>query len=351
MSGIELSSRFYTNAVAPLLDGVRHAAALLGNGSEVLGYDDDVSPDHDFGPRVQVFLAPDTDQDAVRATLATVSARFEDDPVDSRVELAVPADYFGQVVGVDPAEGMGLADWLLVPTQQLLALTAGAVFHDPDGWLAKRRTALTWYPDDMWRYVLAAGWLRVSQEEAFVGRTGATGDDLGSRVLAARLVRDLMRLAFLVHRRWAPYGKWFGRAFADLPTAPSLSPHLAAALAATGWREREGAVARAASLLAGATNDLGLAEPVDPAVRRFYTRDIHVLGAERLVTALTDTITDPGVCALLDRLGRNPRSGIGVLPGAIDQAVDSVDVLTRPDRCRAMAPVLGLPAVLLPPTV
>jgi len=56
VSGIALSRRFYADAVRPLLGGRRHAAALLGEGSEVLGFDDGVSTDHDFGPRVQVFL-------------------------------------------------------------------------------------------------------------------------------------------------------------------------------------------------------------------------------------------------------------------------------------------------------
>ena len=55
MNGIELSRRYYLSAVAPGLAGVPHAAALLGPGSEVLGYDDGVSPDHDFGERVQIF--------------------------------------------------------------------------------------------------------------------------------------------------------------------------------------------------------------------------------------------------------------------------------------------------------
>jgi hypothetical protein len=99
------------------------------------------------------------------------------------------------------------------------ALTAGAVFHDPAGVLARRRATLRWYPDDVWRYVLAAGWQRIGQEEAFVGRAGAAGDGLGSAVLASRLVRDLIRLAFLIERRWAPYGKWLGRAFGELPAA------------------------------------------------------------------------------------------------------------------------------------
>lgn len=342
MSGIELSQRFYRRAVAPLLGDVPHAAALLGNGSEVLGYDDDVSPDHDFGPRVQIFLAPDADHGPVRAALAAVPSHFEDDPVEPNVELVTPADYFRGALGVDPVSGMTLADWLLAPTQRLASLTAGGVFHDPDGWLGRRRAALAWYPDDVWRYVLAAGWLRVAQEESFVGRTGGTGDDLGSRVLAARLARDLMSLAFLVERRWAPYAKWFGRAFADLPTAATLGPVLSEALSATDWRAREASIATAAGLLAEATNKLGLAEPVDPGVRQFYTRDVRVLGSERLVTALTDAITDLELTALLDHLGRRPRSTIGVLPGAIDQAVDSVEVLTHPSRCRAAAPILGL---------
>jgi hypothetical protein len=33
---------------------------------------------------------------------------------------------------------------------------------------------------------------------------------------------------------------------------------------------------------------------------------------------------------------------VGVLPGTVDQAVDSTDVLANPARCRAAAPLLGL---------
>ena len=48
--GLELSRRFYWEVVRPLLDaeftGLPHAAALIGSGSEVLGYDDAQSTDH-----------------------------------------------------------------------------------------------------------------------------------------------------------------------------------------------------------------------------------------------------------------------------------------------------------------
>src|SRR5580693_4145058 len=61
--GVRLAGEFYADAVRPLLDqecpGLRYAAALLGPGSEVLGFDTERSIDHDWGPRLQVFLGAD----------------------------------------------------------------------------------------------------------------------------------------------------------------------------------------------------------------------------------------------------------------------------------------------------
>jgi hypothetical protein len=352
--GQALAARFYRREVAPLLGGAPHAAALLGDGSEVLGYDDEVSTDHDFGPRLQLFLSPAADPAPVHAALAGLPERFEGYPVvfqdtdryggrpHHQVEVTTVEAFVSGILGTDPVDGMSLADWLLAPTQRLATLTAGVVMHDPDHALTRRRARLSWYPDDVWRYVLAAGWLRVGQEEPFVGRAGGYGDEFGSAIVAARLVRDLVRLTFLVERRWAPYSKWLGRAFADLPLAGAVGPHLRAALAADGWRDREAAVCAAASVLGEATNRLGLAGPVDPFPRQFHERDIRVVGAERFTEALTAAITDAEVRGLLARLGQRGRATVGALPGAIDQAVDSVDVLSHPARCRAAAAVLGV---------
>jgi hypothetical protein len=354
MAGRDVSRRLYTRVVGPLLAGVPHAAALLGDGSEVLGFDDEVSADHDFGPRLQVFLPPGVDPGPVHDALGGLPEEVDGFPVafvygnrfgglpHHQVEVTTAAEFCVERLGVDPAGAMTLADWLLVPAQRLATFVDGAVFADPDGLLAGRLAALRWYPDDVWRYVLAAGWLRVAQEEAFVGRTGSVGDMLGSAVVAARVARDLMRLAFLVERRWAPYSKWLGTAFGRLALAGAVGPHLRTALAAGDWREREAALCAASSTLVDATNQLGLAAEVDPSPRRFHTRDIVVLDAERLTEALVAAVVDPDVRALVDRLGRRWDGRVGRLPGTVDQAVDSVDVLTDPRRCRAAAPILGL---------
>lgn len=357
MTGRELSRRFYEEQVhpriEPALGGIPHAAAMIGDGSDGLGFDDDVSPDHDFGPRVQIVVPSDIDAAPVLAALATLPTRYDGLPVyftsvstfngwaEGAAEITTAAALFRARLGFDPADGVTLTDWLTTPTQLLATVTAGPVFHDPADLLTGRRAAVRWYPDDVWRYVLAAGWLRVDQEQPFVGRTGGSGDDLGSAIVTARLVRDLVKLAFLVERRWAPYSKWLGHAFAELPVAARLSPILSAALSAANWRERERRLCDAAAVLIEATNTLGLADPVDSTPGRFFDRDIQVAPADGLVFALTAAVTDVAIRQLIDRLGgrsdRTPR-----LPGTIDQAVDSVDVLTNPRLRQAAGPTLGL---------
>ncbi|MGW1995316.1 DUF4037 domain-containing protein [Embleya sp. NPDC001921] len=348
--GLELSLRFYLEAVRPLLDeaapGIAHSAARLGSGSEVLGFDTDRSADHEWGPRLQIHLHPrDVARHGARIT-ALLSQRLPktflgypthfaatgdadirvmqatDGPVHHRVEVTDPGAWFTAQLGFDPRTDVTPADWLATPTQLLAEVTAGAVFHDGLGQLAPARANLAWYPHDLWLHLLACQWQRISQEEAFVGRCGEVGDELGSAVVAARLVRDLMRLCLLMERRYPPYGKWLGSAFARTPRAPALTPVLTAVLAATDWHTREHHLARAYETVAAVHNELGLTDPVDPAPRPYHSRPFRVLHAERFTAALRTRITDPG---------------IGSLPtiGTVDQFVDSTDVLSRPELTRA----------------
>src|SRR5258708_4193393 len=61
IQGLELCRQFYSEAVRPILDdvfpGLRYSAARIGSGSDVLGYDTEMSTDHDWGPRLLLFLS------------------------------------------------------------------------------------------------------------------------------------------------------------------------------------------------------------------------------------------------------------------------------------------------------
>jgi hypothetical protein len=345
--GLQLSRAFYLEAVRPLLADVPHSAARIGPGSEVLGFDTPRSADHEWGPRLEVFLSP---ADAGRIPeldrrlaerlprsfrgWSTHFERIEGDhvgrmaPTDGlvrhRVGIATVGGWCHERLGIDPRARLRPVDWLALPTQALTEVTEGTVFHDGLGELEPLRATLAWYPPDVWRYVLACQWQRVAQEEAFVGRAGEVGDELGSAVVAARLVRDHMRLALLLQRRYPPYSKWLGSAFAALPLAAGLGPVLRDALAATTWRERERHLGTAYEALASAQNDTGLAAPVDPTTRPYFDRPFQVLKAGRLADSLLAAVSDPAIAAL-------PRVG------AIDQHADNTDLLTDAHRSRAVA--------------
>jgi hypothetical protein len=141
---------------------------------------------------------------------------------------------------------MSVLDWLLAPQQKLLGVVAGAVYADASGALGSLRQALAWYPDQLWH----CQWGRLAQEEAFVVRTAEVGDETGSAVTAARLVRDMMRLALMIQRRYGPYQKWLGTAFAPGHHGDGLPEHVTKAIHARDVTARESTLAKAYTALA-----------------------------------------------------------------------------------------------------
>jgi hypothetical protein len=80
-----------------------------------------------------------------------------------QVEVATVAAFAESRLGADPTTGLSVPDWLILTGQGVLEVTAGPVFIDTTGELARVRALLRWYPPDIERYVLAAGWQRISQ--------------------------------------------------------------------------------------------------------------------------------------------------------------------------------------------
>ena len=351
LPGLELCRLFYADVVRPLLDeaypGLRHAAARLGPGSEVLGFDTARSVDHDWGPRLELFLAPaDLTRHGEHLSALLTSrlpTRFHGwsthfEPPDARIRVMAPTDgpvahrvlitdvgrWCGEQLGFDPRDGVGPLDWLATPGQRLAEVTGGAVYHDGSGELTAIRDRLAWYPADVWRHVLACQWTRVSQEEAFVGRTAEAGDEPGSRIVATRLAREVMRLCLLLGRRYPPYSKWLGSSFAALPDAGIVALALRTALTSDDATERQAALCDAYEAAGDWQNRLALAEPVDATRRPYHDRPYPVIDAGRFAAALRARISDPVIAALPPI-------------GGVDQFVDSTDVLCDPALTRAIA--------------
>jgi hypothetical protein len=132
VSGLVLAEGFYNEAVKPVLEAgfpdLKYSAALIGGGSEVLGFDTEMSADHHWGPRVILFLnaddftskrdvirtvlsnklpvvyrgyptnfsSPDPEDNGVQTLRAVVSS-----PVNHRVETFTVAGFFADYLGID----------------------------------------------------------------------------------------------------------------------------------------------------------------------------------------------------------------------------------------------------------
>jgi len=324
ISGVQLNAQFYAEVVRPLVAGWPHAAARIGSGSDVLGFDTERSTDHGWGPQLAVFV----DAGSVEAVQRVIDERlpevfrgwpvrygWDHVPVGHHVNVASLGEWLVGHLGVDASRMLSTTDWLLIPQQKLLEVTAGAVFHDDGAVLVRTRERLSWYPEQVWLWMLAAQWRRIAQEEAFVGRAAELGDDLGSRLVVARLAREMMRLWFQFTRTYWPYTKWFGSAFARLPDSTPLRLALEGALTADDHATREAALVTAYEIAARRHNDARLTDAVDPEVRPFFDRPYRVLMADRFAEACLARVTDPELRGLR-------------LIGSVDQVADSTDLLS-----------------------
>ncbi len=323
VSGLDLSRRFFREIVRPLLasafPNLHYAAALLGPGSEVLGFDTEMSIDHDWGPRLFLFLCEgDAEQgDAIGNLLSQqLPETFADFPVSlpnpilpkirimtrpltgrikHRIIPITMRNFVRVQLGYDLTQPLRASDWLMFPSHALGELVAGEVYHDDVGELTALRTHFAWYPHDVWMYLLASGWQRIGQEEHLMPRAGFVGDELGSALIGSRLVRDIMNLCFLLEKQYAPYPKWFGTAFQRLPSAKELGPLLWRAQQASTWSERAETLARAYEGLARMQNALRTCRTLPATVSLFYGRPFPVIHGEQFAQALVEQMTDPAV--------------------------------------------------------
>ena len=326
VKGRELCEGFFHDCAEEILTacfpGLRYSAALIGYGSDVLGYDDPVSTDHMWGPRFYLFLAPEDLPlrekifsalcEHLPCTYRGYSVNFTaPDPEDNGVQHPLFVErgpvhplifimtfeaFLTEQLGCADPDGLTAEMWLALSEHRLLSLVSGRFFRDDLDCRSIAET-LRYYPADVRLYLIASAWNCMASEQAFLRRAGDTGDGIGSRILCARLAERLMRLCFLYSGIYAPYPKWFGTAFAELPVDPAIGQAIRRALAADDLTEREDSLLCAMAAVARLHNESGLADPVPVEVQSYYGREIKVIFAERWAEAALAAMGDSPLAA------------------------------------------------------
>ena len=235
MNGLALSKSFFETFGLPMLKEqfpslLPHlAAGRIGSGSECLGYDDDISRDHDFSPGFFIFLPDEETVDRRTAFLlerayAGLPKEFEGVRRSALAPVGGPrdgvvrtADFLMEKTGTK--DGSLTTDgWLSIPEQMLLEVTNGEIYFDGDGTLSRVRETLGYLPEDIRRKKLAGHLLLMAQSGQYnYGRTLAHGETGAAALAAGEFVRSAIHVIFLLNRTYMPYYKWSFRALRDLP--------------------------------------------------------------------------------------------------------------------------------------
>ncbi len=313
MNGLELSRRFYEEYGKPMLerdfaDVLPYiAAGFVGNGSERLGYDDEISQDHDFEAGFCIFLPSEEIVD--RRTAFLLERAYEKLPKEymgvkrqkispvggNRNGVLRTAEFYLAKAGT-PDGNLSNEMWLSLPDYTLLDATNGEVYLDNFGEFTKIREILKNQPADVRLKKLAGNLLIMAQAGQYnFTRCLNHGEKDAAQMAAFEFVNAAMKTVFLLNNRYMPYYKWSFRALREF--------------------DSDGFYGNNFSLLMyGDNNDFDVADSKYEAIEKIAGRIIDVLQEQNLTKAICGDL-EKHAYSVNDRISDSALRNLNILAG------------------------------------
>lgn len=233
MNGIELSRRYYEAYGREMLESfpdlLPHiAVGVGGSGSEWIGFDDETSHDHDFGPGFTVYLPEE--EIVTRRQEFLLERAYEKLPKEflgytrermspvggNRFGVRRASDFFESVLGT-PSGELDPSDFLRLPEQYLIEATNGAIFYDGSGAFTAKKKALSVMPEDVRLKKIAGTLVTIGQAGSYnFFRCVRHGESGAAQLALSEFASSALHLAFLLNHCYMPFYKWCFRAASGL---------------------------------------------------------------------------------------------------------------------------------------
>jgi hypothetical protein len=281
MKGLELSRRYWEEMCRPVIEAQypdkinRLAAGLIGDGSECYGFDDEISQDHDFGPRIMIWLT-DKDYSEFGAGLQKLIGTITKDFLgyhgvntslygEGREGVFTVGSFYRRFIGLEhPPEN--IAQWRLIPEVNLSIATNGEVFYDGPGEFTRFRDMLSGgYPKDLRLKKIAARCMTAAQSGQYnYPRSIKRGEAVGAFMAASEFINSAISLIYLLNNKYKPFYKWMHRGLLQLPLLGSQCYGLFTRLASAPFGEGAYIIEEISGLIIGELRRQGLsASPSD----------------------------------------------------------------------------------------
>ncbi len=250
MKGLELAERFFLEHGEPMLkDNFSNilplvSVGLMVEGSECLGYDDEISADHDFEAGFIIFLPDEEIVDRRTAfSLERAYSKLPREFMGVKRSILSPvggnrhgvmriSEFLMRHTGTEDGR-LTLDEWFNIPEQSLLEVTNGKIFFDGSGELTRVRESLSYLPSDVRLKKLAGHLLLMGQSGQYnYKRCIVRGDAPASALSAFEFVKSAVHTVFLINSAYLPYYKWQFKALSELPILSELYTPLAELISA-----------------------------------------------------------------------------------------------------------------------
>ena len=231
VSGLELCRKYYETYGKPMMQEKfpeyvsRIAVGLVGEGSDCMGFDDEFSRDHDWGPGFCIFIPEELEEeigDRLREEYDKLPLEFmgwqrkKTTQGVSRVGVMTIEGFYRKYAAMDEK---GEVDFRRAEDAFLFACTDGAVFEDPEGRFTMiRERIMKGYPEEIRFLKLAEDLAKISQTGQYNYRRMMDRKD---RLSADRMLSDcmghLMRFWHHLHNTFPPHDKWLRASVLKLP--------------------------------------------------------------------------------------------------------------------------------------
>lgn len=237
MNGLDLCEAFYQTYGQRMINEQfsdiqdQLAVGMFGFGSDCLGYDDEISEDHDFGPGFCLLVPQEIYQ------------RYKVDLQDAYQQL--PHEFMGirRQVSTQGTDRVGvfeiqsffkhflkeipqtLEDWLYADENALLACSNGRLFMDHYGEVSRLREYLRYYPEDIRLKKIARCLAKMAQSGQYnYARCMRRGDEVASQLALFEFIDQTLSLIYLLNKKYKPYYKWSFYGLKDCPILRFVQP-------------------------------------------------------------------------------------------------------------------------------
>ncbi len=240
MKGHELSKDYFFEIAQPIIENEfksmlgEYAAGFVANGftsgggSDILGYDDEISQDHNFNARFCLFVNCATSKNACKQLENKINGNL---PNEYRgIKSTVTTLQGGPCYVVTPEQNLmnclsiskipeNDVDWIQVPETLLREYIAGHIYYDPAHFLSEFRNGYSYFPRNVWLKRISYSFFMLHLG-GNVNRMALRGDAVASNIYKNWFILASLRCLHLLNKKYAPYCKWIFKSAEELEFVP-----------------------------------------------------------------------------------------------------------------------------------